>query len=305
MKRVAMFCILPVLLAAFSTAAIEADEPPIRTFVSILPQSYFVERIGGDNVIVEVLVDPGKSPHTFEPTPRQMIALGEADLYFGIGFPFEQRVLAKVQSANPTFRLIHTDRGVIKRPLDAPHSDEHGGEGHHNENGAEVFDPHIWLSKPEIMVQAENIYDALVSFDPSHRDTYKNNLTLFMNELDRIDLKLRRTFEPYRERPFFVYHPAFGYFADTYGLVQVSIEIEGKSPTPRQIQYLIEEAKEQGARVIFVSPQFDSKSAGVIAKAIGGSVVQVDPLGKNVLDNLEKIAIELQTSLKQQTGRLK
>lgn len=288
----AILLVLPACIAAGGTKGEEADLSAVRAFVSILPQSYFVERIGGMRVRVEVLVEPGKSPHTFELTPRQMTALGEADLYFGIGFPFEERLLKKIQNANHRFELVRTDRGIERRPLDG-HSRNHGNEGEP--------DPHIWLSVPEIRVQASNIYEALVKRDPEYVDVYKRNFEDFMKDLDGVHARLSRIFEPYRGLPFFVFHPSFGYFADLYGLRQVPIEIEGKGPTPKQLESLIEEAKSQGVKIIFVSPQFDKKGAETVAVAIGGTVVAIDPLAKNVLENLENIAAEIEKSLKQYT----
>ncbi len=291
-----------LLLLATSAAPskAQADDARLETFVSILPQSYFVERIGGERVHVNVLVEPGTSPHTFEPTPRQVASLTGADLYFGIGLPFEERILKKVQGRNASFNLIHTDKGIVRRPLDLPRGRTREAvdyDEHHDAEGP--ADPHIWLSVPEIRIQSVNIYEALAAADPSYRDMYETNLDRFLHELERIDATLTEMFRPYRGRPFFVYHPSFGYFADRYGLVQVPIEIEGKSPTPKQIERLIGAAKEQHARVVFVSPQFDAKSADIIAEAIGGAVVPIDPLAKNVLQNLERIAAKIQQALKQ------
>ena len=288
----ALLFLLPACIAAGGTKGEEIDRSAVRAFVSILPQSYLVERVGGMRVHVEVLVEPGKSPHTFEPTPRQMTALGEADLYFGIGFVFEERILNKIQNTNHGFELVRTDRGIEKRPLEG-HSRNHGNEGE--------SDPHIWLSVPEIRTQVSNIYEALVKNDPQYKDVYKRNFEDFMKDLDGVHERLSKTFEPYRGLPFFVFHPSFGYFADLYGLHQVPIEIEGKGPTPKQLENLIEEAKSQEVKIIFVSPQFDRKGAETVADAIGGTVVAIDPLAKNVLENLENIAAEIEKSLKQYT----
>jgi zinc transport system substrate-binding protein len=288
----AILLVLPACFAAGGTKGEESGLSEVRAFVSILPQSYFVERIGGMRVSVEVLVEPGKSPHTFELTPRQMTALVEADLYFGIGFVFEERILKKIQNANHRFELVRTDRGIERRPLEGL-SRNHGNE--------EELDPHIWLSVPEIRIQSSNIYEALVKRDPEYKDVYKRNFEDFMKDLDGIHERLSMTFEPYRGLPFFVFHPSFGYFADLYGLRQVPIEIEGKGPTPKQLESLIEEAKKKDVKIIFVSPQFDKKGAETVAGAIGGTVVAIDPLAKNVLENLENIAAEIEKSLAQYT----
>jgi zinc transport system substrate-binding protein len=277
----------------------------VSAFVSILPQASFVERIGGGHVRVEVLVEPGSNPHIFESTPRQMVTLGEADVYFGIGFPFEERILKKVSDTNPDLAFVETDEGISRRALDTPLSHDHEMERHEHDTNAHrhesdsgILDPHIWLSYGEILVQAENIFKGLSSVDPAHENEFKTNYETFTDELEGVHARLKKLLEPYRGRSFIVFHPAFGYFADTYDLVQVPIEIEGKSPTPRQIEFLIEHARETNAEMIFVSPQFDKKSANTIAEAINGVVVSINPLEKDVLQNLEKIAEKIKTALR-------
>ncbi|UCB45872.1 MAG: zinc ABC transporter substrate-binding protein [Spirochaetota bacterium] len=302
MKRAIILLAVFSLIISSATKASIAKEPPINVFVSILPQSYFVERIGGERISVKVLVDPGEDPHTFDPTPKQMMALSDAQLYFGIGFPFEHRILRKMQSSNLKLKLVHTDRGINRRPLDDAHNHKTELDRNYNKVGVDNheeggLDPHIWLSVPEIKIQVKNIHDALLDIDPSHRAVYQNNLDQFLKELEKVDAALHELFKPYRGRTFFVFHPSFGYFADTYGLKQIPIEIEGKSPTPRQIEALIKEAKRQNARIIFVSPQFSQKSAEIISRAIGGAVVPINPMEKNVLKNLEDIALKIHKSL--------
>lgn len=257
----------------------------VKVFVSIPPQSYFVERIGGEHVSVRVLVESGKDPHTFEITPKQAIDLAGADLFFGIGFPFEKQILRKVQRANPHFLLIETDTGVKRRTLDEV-------SVHHNQGN----DPHIWLSPSAIKIIVTNIYEGLAKTDQANDQAYNKNLNEFLAELTALDARLKQLLKHYRGKPFFVFHPAFGYFADEYGLVQIPVEIEGKSPTPKRIETLTQRARMENVRIIFVSPQFDRKGAETIAEAIGGAVVSINPLEKNVLNNLEEIAEKVENS---------
>jgi zinc transport system substrate-binding protein len=271
----------------------------LSTFVSVVPQSYFVERIGGEQVLVQVLVKPGQDPHIYEPTPRQMVALNEADILFVTGLPFEEQILSKVQSTNPQLFIAHTDENVERRILEEHQHVDHNAEErdsheeyHHGELG-----PHIWLGPKEIGIQARNIYTALKEADPDHEESYRKNLDSFLADLDAVDEKLSVLLAPYRGKSFFVFHPSFGYFADAYGLVQVPIEIEGKSPTPKQIEALIARARKEDVHIIFVQPQFDKRGAEAIAKAIDGAVVTIDPLEKDVLRNLEDIAQKVEGSL--------
>ena len=284
-----------LLLFLFSTVFLFASAPEepaesggtLTAFVSIPPQAYLIERIGGEHVSVYVLVKSGQDPHVFEPTPKQMVALNEADVYFALGFPFEEQVLKKVLSTNPRLVIAHTDRGIVRRTLDEYLREEKGEP-----------DPHIWIGPEELRIQARNVYEGLSRVDPNHEDFFRKNLESFLGDLDAVDERLARLLTPYRGKSFFVFHPAFGYFADAYGLIQVPIEIEGKSPTPKQIETLIEKAREEGVRIIFVQPQFDKRSADTIAQAIDGTVVSIDPLERDLLRNLEDLAQNIESALR-------
>jgi zinc transport system substrate-binding protein len=282
-------------LSAGSTE--KMPQPPgegIGVFVGIPPLSSLVKHIGGDRVFVTVLVQPGQDPHTFEPTPRQMAALSDADLYFAVGFPFEERILKKLRGMNPDLLIVRTDAGLTRRMIEDPY---HEGGGLHETDKGEP-DPHVWLGPEQLEVIARNIYGGLAEVDPEGAREYRDNLDLFLKKLHALDERLGVLLEPYRGRSLFVYHPAFGYFADAYGLIQVPVEIEGKQPTPKQIEQLIQRVRRENARFIFVSPQFDRKTAEAMAEAIEGSVIAVDPLAEDVLANLQRIASILDDSLR-------
>jgi len=300
MKKIAILSILiPVFVAApWLPARGQAEKPRITVFVSILPQAYFLERIGGDRVAVEVLVGEGQSPHTYEPTPKQMARLTGAKAWFLIGVGFERGLVQKVGRSHQDLVLVDTRKGVPLRTL-AGH--DHRGDGHGKAREglhAETPDPHVWMSPKLVQIQAQNIHDALCRLDPDHRQSYAANLKSFREDLDRLDARIARSLAPVRGRKMYVFHPAFGYFADAYGLIQVPIEIEGKEPGARQLADLIERAKQDKVRVIFVQKQFSSKSAGVVAKAIGGAVVPIDPLAKDYLANLERAAAAVEQGLR-------
>ena len=148
------------------------------------------------------------------------------------------------------------------------------------------MDPHVWLSPPEIKIQARNIARALREADPEREEAYEANLEDFLREVDEVHDRLREALAPYRGRTFYVYHPAFGYFARSYGLEQKAVETGGRGPTGRELLSLIEQAREENVRVIFVQPQFRSDSAETIADAINGVVISLDPLAEDVLSNL-------------------
>ena len=267
----------------------------LAVFVSISPQKYFVQQIGKERVNVQVMVRPGASPATYEPRPRQMAAISKTQVYFTIGVAFEKAWLRKIIAANPKLRVVHTDHGIQKISMashrhDAEHQPgkEHSGEP----------DPHIWLAPTLVMTQARTILNALVEIDPAHRAVYETNTRAFLTVLAVLDADLRNMFADRQGRQFMVFHPAWGYFAHSYGLQQVPVEIEGKDPKPAQLKVLIEHARENQIKAIFVQPQFSSKSAQLVAKEIGGRVTVADPLASDWSSNLREVARKLKTALK-------
>lgn len=266
-------------------------EDKLLVFVSIPPQKYMVQQIGQALLDVEVMIPAGADPHIYEPKPRQMVALSKARLYFAIGIqPFENTWLKKLVSSNPEMMLVHTDRGVQKIPMTTP---QHKAERHAGEP-----DPHIWLSPPLVMKQAQTILNALLEFDPASRTVYETNYQAFVSELQALDAELKNIFAAKQGLQFMVLHPAWGYFAHTYGLKQVPIEIEGKDPKPAQLKELIDYAKHNQIKIIFVQPQFSPRNAELVAKEIGGQVVFADPLAADWSDNLREVAGKFKSALK-------
>jgi len=291
LRLIAVVLIVP-LASCVPGAAFSEGPPssPLQVVVSIPPQAYLAERIGGESVQVQVLLAAGQEPHTFEPTPKQVMALGRADLYLLVGtLPFETRIAKKLRDARPGLAVVNTSRGVTLRELE-----EHGHHGAAEDEGREAgehrVDPHIWLGPQEIAVQARNIAAALTTASPAHAEGYAANLRAFEKDLGAVDARLRKALLPCKGKTVFVFHPAFGYFLNTYQIEERPVEIHGKSPTPKQLRRLIHEAKEEGVKVLFVQPQFDKKSAEAVAKAIGGAVVPMDPLARDVLSSLDAIA---------------
>jgi zinc transport system substrate-binding protein len=291
--------IFGALLALFFFGA-DTAQARMKVFVSIAPQKYFVERIGAGLVDVSVLVAPGASPHTYEPKPRQMAALAEADLLFAVGVPFEAVWLPRISAAAPGLKIVSMEEGIRKIPMsqhshDDGHDDGHDdeqvqGPGHDNgddEHNHGVLDPHVWLSPKRAFALAQNTAAALSEIDPHHRVVYQRNLEALLADIQKLDETLEALFaEAGAIRTFMVYHPAWGYLAHDYGLVQIPVEISGKDPKPAQLQKLIETAREKDIRILFVQPQFSQKSAQVVAKAINGRVETADPLDENWMDSL-------------------
>lgn len=301
------FTILALLAVAVILPSCRRSEVPGEhsgkpiVFVSILPQAYLAERIAGEHIDVEVLVGPGQNPHTYEPTPKQMTRLSQAKVFLRVGVPFEDVLLPKL-SANAQLRVVDTRKGISLIPM-AEHHDEgaadhdsHAGSAHQEHHGNEL-DPHIWMSVRLAKAQARTIGEALVEIDPTHKTDYEKNLRALEADLDRLDAQVTESLASLKGKTFFVFHPAFGYFAQDYGLRQEAVETGGKTPGPRHIKELIDRAKSQGVRVIFVQPQFSDQAAKTIAEQIGGVVVAIDPLSKDYIQNLQEMARKIREAL--------
>jgi len=281
----------------------------IKIVTSIIPAEEFIKKIGADRVEVTVMVPQGADPHTYEPSPGQLKALSGATIYakLGSGLEFELAWLDKLVSVNPDIYMLDLSEGVTPifgHEAHENHKDDYsevssGGSmtgsslsDNHAENEKEGSfkkgaDPHIWLSPQNVKIIAGNIFRALSVADSEEKEFYGKNLEVFTAELDELDLKIKNGLSNKTNKKFIVYHPAWAYFAKDYGLVQISVEQQGKEPTAREIASVIELAKENGIKVIFASPQFNPKSAEVIAAEIGGTVVFIDPLGPDYMQNME------------------
>ena len=285
-----VFCAFILLLSAEVGALAE-----IPVFVSILPQKYFVQKVGGDLVDVSVMVRSGTDAHTFEPKPQQMMALSKAKIYFSVGIDFEHVWLKRFRAANPALLIIMTDSGIKKIPISEFNLHHHENkQGYRNSR----LDPHIWLSPALVMIQAHNIRDGLISADPDNAHIYKANCDRFVGEINVLDAELKSVFGDRKDLQFMVFHPSWGYFAHAYRLKQVPVESEGKAPKPAELQHLIQYAREHEIKVIFVQPQFSTSSAAIIAKAIDGQIAFVDPLAENWAENLREVARKFDAALR-------
>ncbi len=291
-----IFAVFSSFFVVWSASGAERD----TVFVSIVPQKYFVEQICGKSCAVEVMVQPGASPATYEPKPSQMRKLKAAKLYFAVGVPFEQVWLDRIVQVNREMRVVHTEQGISRMAMQAHHHHDEEHKIEHHEVGHEAdhkvrqqragLDPHIWLAPSLVKVQAENIARALIDQYPEHKAVFEKNLGDFLQKIAALDLEIKAALRGKAGREFMVFHPSWGYWAREYGLEQVPVEIEGKSPKPSQLQALIEHAREHHITVIFAQPQFSAKSAEVIAAAIKGKVIMIDPLAEDWMGNLKKIA---------------
>ena len=293
MKSRLMFAAVLFGLALACGSVSAGDSQRLAIVVSILPQKYFVEKIGGPSVTVSVMVPPGSSPEYYEPKPRQMSELAKAQVYFALGVSFEKVWMEKMQAISPAMVVVQTDAKIAKIRMEGRHSHETGQarQAPHGE-----ADPHVWLAPGPVKIQAAAIRDGLVRIDPAGTARYAENYHRFVQELDELDAELKGLLAEKSGRQFLVFHPAWGYFAQAYGLKQVAIEAEGKEPKPAELQAAIAQARQKGIRTIFVQPQHSTKTAATIAKALGGEVVSADPLAGDWPGNLREVARKFKAS---------
>ncbi|MGC9313521.1 MAG: metal ABC transporter solute-binding protein, Zn/Mn family [Sediminispirochaetaceae bacterium] len=290
-----------VLLSSPLFAAGDQEESSGESIaVSILPMKYFADRITGGDVEVTVLVPPGKSPATYEPTPRQVTTLSESAVLFTIGVPFERSFIPTIASTLPDLRIVDTSEGIEKREIQSSiEPDGHDGDdhdGHSHDSGLQ--DPHIWLAPRLVKIQAEHMLNALAVLYPEKKDEYTDNYRAFIADLDRLHGDMQEILSPVKGSSILVYHPSFGYFAEEFGLSQIPIELGGNEPTPRLLEKVIDLARDRDIRVIFVQPEFSKTSAERVAQAIDGAVVEVAPLRPDYLENMYDIAARIEAGIR-------
>ncbi|MCC6219760.1 MAG: zinc ABC transporter substrate-binding protein [Deltaproteobacteria bacterium] len=247
--------------------------------VSVLPQSFFVREIAGDAFDVQVLLPPFANHDTYEPSIEQMKLIYSAKAYIKVGHP------------NLTFETIWLDR-LVKDNKDIVIVD--------TSKGVELMDgdPHTWLSPKCVRTATSEIAGALSQLQPENAELFAANLKGFLSKIDHLDRNIKRILESKSDKKkFFVFHPAWGYFANDYGLEQVAIEHDHKEPGPNELIQVIEHARKEGAKMIFVQPQFSSASAEVLASELDAKVVIIDPMAFDWLKNLEKFSLALASAL--------
>lgn len=300
--------LLAILAPLWSNGAKDAPKStkPVIA-VSIVPQGYFVKRIGGDLAESLVLVGPGQSPHAYEPKPSQLVALSKAAAWITSGTDFEIGFRPKAEAQFPDLKIVDGTEGMKFRTLDEGEQelgghdheaesndgeahgdhDDHDAEGHdHDDVAGATIDRHTWLGRESALIMAGKVRDALIAADPANSATYKTNHDAFVSEIEATFAELRTKLAHLKGRSVLVYHPAFGYFLDEFGMRQISIETGGKEPGPKTLAEMIQKARDEKVPAIFVQAQFPVTAANTVAKEVGAAVVALDPLADDWLGNL-------------------
>lgn len=259
--------------------------------VTIEPQRYFLEQIVGDKFQINTLVPPGSSPETYEPSPSAMIKLGNSRAYFKVGFlGYENVWTGKLAENNPDLKIVDCSVGI--EPV-------YGGHGHHDHsheaadhghNQTDAADPHVWSSAKNAVLFSQNMLNAVVELDVENAGLYRANFEKLTQKIAETDSALTRLLKDIPTRSFIVYHPALAYLARDYNLTQHSIEFEGKNPSPAQMKELVDLAKAENIKIVFVQQEFDIKNSEVIAREIGATSHTINPLAYEWDEELIRIA---------------
>lgn len=291
-RRWLIWCALAVLALGWS-----APQAALPVAVSVLPQKTLVERIGGERVKVRVLVGRGASPATYDPSPRQLAELSGSRVYFRVGVPFESTWLPRLRRLMPAMEVVDLRDGVELLELAEHDHDHHHDDRHEQGPEAPAPDPHLWTSPRRAQTMADTICDTLVRLDPDAAEHYRARHARLVAELEAVDRDLRRRLADVKGGSFLVFHPAWGYFADDYGLNQVAIERRGRSPGPAGLAAVIRQARAAGARLVVVQREFGQGDARAVAEAIDGRVEVLDPLSPAYFETLRRAAAVMAEAL--------
>lgn len=285
-------------LAGCGPAAQPPAAGPLLVGVSILPQAWLVKAVGGPQVETVTLVAPGDNPHTYQPTDDQVSRLMRAAVYFRLGVPFESGPWFQALQSSGRVRIVDLRQGITLRAMEEHDTQGSPASAGGRDEAVEGKDPHIWLSPRLLKIQAGTVARTLMELDPSHADVYRQGLQKLQSQLDELDREISRRLAPYRGRAFFVFHPAWGYFAADYGLKQVAVEVEGKEPSDRELTEIQRLARASGVKAVIVQPQIYGSAARAVAAAAGGRVETVDALSGDPPAEFRRMAEVLQRALR-------
>ena len=295
-KRVLILVMAILLLSGCADLVTPVETSSIQVAVSIPPQAWLVKRIAGDLVNVHTMVGPGDDPHTYEPTPAQMVALTKSDIYFTIGIEFEDAWMPKLSNSNQGMKVVASDFGVQRIASD---SSERGVASISVGYGQEGLDPHIWYSPERMKLIAQNIAKELSEFNPQNKATYQANLEQLLSEIGQLQAEVGAKLSGLRQNHFLIIHPTLGYLAEDYGLVQIAVESEGQEPGPEAMAALITEASQYEVSAVFYQKGNNLKVAESIAQQIGtNQLFEIDSMPEDWPAGLLKAADALRKALK-------
>lgn len=263
----------------------------LEVYTTIYPLQYFAEQIGGNLVHVTNIIPVGADAHTYEPTAKTMISVASGDMFIYNGAGIEGFVDAMIQSFNHRdIRIVQATEGV-----DLLNIEEHGHEDDGHDHGD--VDPHVWLDPLYSIELAKNIRDALIELMPEQAEEFANNFAELQKELEQLNAEFEKMTEEVKKDTFIVSHAGYGYWEHRYHLHQVSVT--GISPTnepsQKQLQAIVQLAKEHGLSHIAFEKNMTSKVAEAVQKEIGADIVYLHNLEalteENIADGEDYISL--------------
>ena len=252
--------------------------------VTIQPLKYIIEGITGDDFTIDVIVPNGASPETYEPAPKQIIALNNSKMIFSTGLiEFENSLLGRLKEQS---NIVNLSQGI--ELIEGSCSHNHSKSVHNAHNHSHGIDPHIWTSPRELKVMAENAYKAIAKHYPDSTK-YHAAYQALITELEELDKECEELCNNADTKAFVVYHPALTYFARAYGIEQITVESDGKEPSAKHLASIIEQAKQKGVKCVLYQTQYPRSVVEVLAKDMGIEAVEFDPLAENITENILQI----------------
>ena len=290
MKKIVLF-LFAIAFLAVTGCQREAKRPEGTPLVvtSIPPYVSLVKSIVGETMEVKAALGPDFDPHNTEGTPQEMKMVQDADLFVGVGEGYETKLTSSIREGSKEVQILELDQKI---PL-LSYSDDVNlvnacdGSGHASKGGKDL---HFWLSPKRLVLQVKILTEALINLKPENQSLYKRNEEALLKQIKALDRKLEKDLHSYQKRSIIVSHPSLGYFCHDYGLVQIAIECEGKSPLPQNVTQIVDMAQNADAICVFTAPQFNNKGAQLVAQKLNLRTVTFDPLNEEVLETIEQIA---------------
>lgn len=277
--RKILLCVVACGVFGYALAA------SLTVAVSLQPYANVVQEVGGEQVDIVTLLPPGADPHTFEPKPYTLKEFSRASVYFSDGSGMDAAWLPRFKGVNANVQIISLSAGITLLK-----EDDHG-DHHESQGGDSELDPHLWTSPVQMMQVAENVCESLSKIDAPHADYYRKRANALIFRLKKLDAQLRETIAklPGESRNFIVFHPAYGYFARDYGMKQLTVEVSGKEPKPRDLANLVKTGRENHVQIVFVQPQFSRRSTETLARELNAAVLSTDPLAYDYESNIRTL----------------
>ena len=283
------FWVIIAMVVLSSCQPAKKEEKQKVITVSILPQKTFVKKIAGDDFKVNVLIPDGGSPATYSLLPAQMKDILGSEAWFRIGYiGFEHAWMDKIMEANKKMKVYNLAEDL---DLIASTMEKHGDHVH-----MDGIDPHVWLSPINVKKMAATIKSILTELNPEAKEKYAINYLKFIKEIDLLNIEIKNTLSDLTNKTIIVYHPSLAYFARDYGLIQESLEHEGKEPTPQHLKRMVDLAKDKNIKSIYIQTEFDREHARLFANEIGGEIIQIAPLDEYWQEGMLYIAEAIRDS---------